>query len=164
MKLIRFVTRFLFGRNRVSNQLIISGFLFLVLMSLDFYVTNIFSYGDYALEGNFLARLWWQISGDARYIEIPIWVVAIFGTAYVINSRSQFLALLWIDFLAINHLFGFLTWLPSVNINYFYSIVKYDWATGYLISLASILIAIPIALLQLKLVGNEKTHLVGPHI
>lgn len=146
------MNKLLLSKNKVNNQLILSGVFFLLCMFLDFYITYIFSQGDFTLEANFLARLWWQIFGAVRYIEIPIWITVVLGMAYIINTKSKLLALLWLNFLALNHFFGFLTWLPYWNLDFLYSIIKYDWATGYFISLMSIFVSVPIVLFQLKFI------------
>ncbi len=120
-------------------------------MSLDFYITNLMSQGDYFMEGNFLARWWWQISGPFRFIEIPIYAVVMLGAAYVINYKSKFFPLFWLNLLAFNHLMGFLTWLPHDPLNFLYTSIKYEWAMGYFFSLISVFLSLPLTFLQLKI-------------
>jgi hypothetical protein len=103
------------------------------------------------MEANVLARWWWQLAGPFRFIEIPIYAIVIVGAAYVMNYKSKFFPLFWLNLLAFNHLLGFLSWLPSVNLNLIYSLVKYDWALGYAFSFVSIFLSLPLTLIQLKL-------------
>jgi len=142
------MNKFRVDRSRVSPNLILSGIFFLVSMSLDFYITNVSSHGDYTMEANALARLWWEIMGTLRFVEIPIWVAVVLSMAYLINRKSKFFAILWLDFLAFNHLLGFLTWLPYGTLDFLYLFVKVDWAISYAISLISISVSIPIAFVQ----------------
>lgn len=140
---------------KINIQLIFSGIFFLIGMFLDFYMTYTLSGGDPNLEANFLARLWWQVFGSMRFIEIPIWITVVFGMAYLINTKSEFLSILWLDFLGLNHFFGFLTWLPNSIIDFVYHLVKYDWATGYVLSLMSIIICFPVAIFQSRIIKNK---------
>lgn len=124
---------------------------FLVCMSLDYYATNSLSQGDYSMEGNFLARYWWQITGPFRFVEIPIYATLVLGTAYIIHYKNKFFPLFWLNLLAFSHLMGFLSWLPYRHLlDPLYSIVPYEWAMGYAFSFIGIFLSLPLTLLQLK--------------
>lgn len=134
---------------KISIAMILSGALFTLCWFLDYYITNASSGGNYTFEANAVARLWWQIMGATRFIEFPIWIGVIFITTLYINLKSNFLALLWLNFFAFQHLIGFVTWLPYGTFDFLYSLP--DWASGYVISLISILIGLPLAFLETKL-------------
>ncbi len=138
-------------KQKITPVMYFSAGFFLVCMSLDFYITNLMSQGNSFLEGNFLARWWWQISGLFRFIEIPIYAVVMLGAAYIINYKSKFFPLFWLNLLALNHLMGFLSWLPYGILDFIYTGVKYEWAVGYVFSLISVLISLPLTLLQLRI-------------
>ena len=138
-------------RQKLSINFYISSVLFLICVGLDFYITNVASGGNFTEEANLFGRLWWQLAGSLRFIEIPIWAIVVLGMGYLINYKSEFLALVWLNFLAFNHFLGFLTWVPGVQLNFLYSIAKADWALGYAMSLFSIPAALVVALLQTKL-------------
>lgn len=138
-------------KQKIGASLIFSGILFLICMSLDFYITNTVSQGDFTEEANIVGRLWWQLLGQFRFIEIPLWIGVVFGMAYIINFKSKFLALLWLNFLALNHLIGFLTWFPIHALDFLYTLVKEDWARGYAISLISVPVGAVFAFLQTKI-------------
>jgi hypothetical protein len=140
-----------FFRQKTSASLIFSGLLFLVCMSLDFYVTNVGSQGDFTQEANVIGRLWWQLAGSFRFIEIPIWALVVLSMAYVIHFKSKFFALVWLNFLALNHLLGFLTWLPYGTVNFLYAMTKADWQLGYAMSLISIPTSLVISFVQIKI-------------
>ncbi len=116
-------------------------------MSLDFYMTNTGSNGDWTMEANAIARLWWQIMGPFRFIEIPIWAIVVFCMTYLVSTRSRFLALLWLNILAFNHLFGFITWLPYGTLNLLNILIR--WASVYPIGLMSALVSLPLTLVQI---------------
>lgn len=126
-----------------------SGAFFLVSMSLDLFATNTLSGGNLVYEGNAVAKLIWQMFGSFRYVEIPIWVAVVFGMAYLINTKSKFLALMWLNLLAFNHLLGFISWLPFGILDFSYAIIKHDWAMPYFYSLISICLSLPAAFLQI---------------
>lgn len=138
-------------RQKITPSMYFSAAFFLVCMSLDFYFTNTVSQGNSALEANPFGRLWWEMTGPFRFIEIPIYVTVILGAAYIINFKSKFFPLFWLNLLAFNHLLGVLSWLPGVNLNFIYSLVKHDWAIGYAFSFVSIFLSLPLTLLQLTL-------------
>lgn len=133
-------------RQRISDALLFSGVLFILCWFLDYYITNISSGRDFTLEANVAARLWWQIMGPVRFIEFPIWIIIVFSTTLLINIRSKFLALLWLNFLAFQNLLGFLTWLPYGTLDFIYTLSQ--WATGYAISLISLAVSVPMTFLQ----------------
>jgi len=97
---------------RVSAPLLYSSGFFLLCMLLDMWATDIFSQGDFTMEGNAIAQWWWQMAGVFRFIEIPIWAVVAVGFALVANQLSRFLGLFWLNTLAFTHLVGFLSWTP----------------------------------------------------
>jgi hypothetical protein len=138
-------------RHKISKKFIFSFALFFIFYTLDHSVTNIFSQGDFTQEANPLARLWWQILGPLRHSEILLWSLAVFVTAYIIDSKNHFLPLLWLNMLAFNHLIGALTWIPSIDITFLYSLVKYDWALGYKTTLMGLLISLPFTFMQTKI-------------
>ena len=138
-------------RQKIGANLIFSGVLFLVSMSLDFYMTNVGSQGDFIQEANIIGQLWWQIAGPFRFVEIPVWAVVVLEMAYIINYKSKFLALVWLNFLALNHFLGFLTWLPYGTLDFLYSVAKEDWQLVYALSLISIPTGLTLALLQTKI-------------
>ena len=138
-------------RHKVSKKFIFSFVFFFIFYTLDHSVTNIVSQGDFTLEANPLARLWWQILGPFRHIELLLWPFAVFVTSYTIDSKNHFLPLFWLNMLAFNHLIGALTWVPSVNLTFLYSLVKYDWALGYTTTLVGLLIGLPFTFFQTRI-------------
>lgn len=122
-------------------------------MSLDFYITNISSNGDWMMEGNAIARLWWQIMGPFRFIEIPIWIVLVFGMTYLLSTRSKFLALLCLNILAFNHFFGFITWLPYGTLNLLNIVIR--WSSVYPIGLMSALVGFPLTIVQIYIRSRD---------
>jgi len=71
--------------------------------------------------------------------------------AYVINFKSKYFALVWLNFLAFNHFLGFLTWLPYGTVNFLYSMTTQDWQLGYAMSLISIPAALVLAFIQTRI-------------
>lgn len=140
-----------FAHQKISACFIFSGVLFLTCMSLDFYATNVGSQGDFTQEANVFGRLWWQIAGVFRVIEIPIWLILVLCVAYTINFKSKYFALVWLNFLAFNHFLGFLTWLPYGTVDFLYSMTMYDWQLAYVISLISIPSASILAFVQTRI-------------
>jgi len=141
-------------RQKMSAGFIFSYVFFLICMSLDFYITNISANGDWMMEGNALARLWWQIMGPFRFIEIPIWAVVVFAMTYLVHSRSRFFALLWLNVLAFNHLFGFMTWLPYGTFNMLNTLIR--TASAYPIGYMSVLFSLPVTLVQVFIGPRHK--------
>lgn len=133
--------------NRVGRSFIFSYIFFLICMALDFYMTTIGSGGDWTMEANTIARLWWQIMGPFRFIEIPIWAAFVLFVAFFVNIKSKFIVLLWLNVLAFNHLFGFITWLPYDTYNFVNILSR--WATTYPIGLMSLIASLPLTLIQL---------------
>lgn len=133
---------------KLDSRLVFSWCFFLLCWSLDYYITNVGSNGDSTLEGNFVARLWWEIMGSFRFIEFPIWAAVVLIMALLINTKSKFLALLWLNFVALQNLLGFMTWLPYGTLDFLYRLP--DWAVSYAISLISICLASPVAFLQAR--------------
>jgi hypothetical protein len=127
-------------RQKISFSLYFSFLYFTACWFLDFYITNINSHGDFTQEANVIARYIWQIIGRFRFIEFPIWIAVVFIMMLIINTKSKFLALLWVNFLAFQHLLGFITWLPYQTLNFLYALP--EWAIGYGISLISILLSL----------------------
>jgi hypothetical protein len=138
-------------RHKVSKQFIFSFVFFFICLLLDYSVTNVLSQGDFTMEANPAVQLWWQILGPFRHIEVLLWPLAVFVTAYIIDSKSHFLPLLWLNMLAFNHLLGVLTWLPNGNFDFVYSLIKYDWVLGYTTTLIGLLISLPFTFLQTKI-------------
>jgi hypothetical protein len=123
---------------------------FLLCMSLDYYLTYSISGGDPSMEASILAGWWWKVTGPFRYTEIPLYAIGIIGTAFIINYKSRSFTLFWLNLLAFNHLFGFLSWIPAVNLNFIYSLAQSDWGIGYVFSLFSAALSLPLTLLQLR--------------
>jgi len=115
---------------------------------LDYYITNTYSQGDLNMEANSVARLWWQIMGPFRFIEVPIWILVIFSSACLINLKNKFFPLLWLNFLAFQHLLGFFTWLPYKFINFLYAFPNLD--SVYVIVLTSIFLSLLLSFMQTK--------------
>lgn len=141
------ITRVLY--QRVPPSFIVSSIVCVGFTLLDYSVTNIVSGGDFSMEGNTLARWGWELLGPLgpyRFIEVPVWLVLISVVAGTVHSRSSFLALLWLNFLTVQHLFGFMTWLPFTPLNFLY--VQPPFAVTYAISLISIAICIPVTIIQ----------------
>jgi hypothetical protein len=133
----------------------ISAFFFVVALCLDFYVTNKFSYGDPSSEANMIGRIWWEIVGSWRYIEIPIWIGVVFTSAYIIMMKSRLLSLAWVNMLTVSHFLGFATWIiPNKYLGFMYSLFTNEFALGYLFTLVGVLVGLPIALLQIKIDKN----------
>jgi hypothetical protein len=143
-------------QQKITPSLFFSSGLFLVCLSLDFYITNSASQGNFVLEANGVARLLWEILGPLRYLEIPIWITVALGMALILNTRSNFFAILWLNILAFNHLFGFMSWLPYGTFDFLYTLVKQDWALPYAISLISLLFSVPLAFLQTKVIPRRR--------
>ena len=137
-------------RQKIGLGFIFSSVLFLTCMSLDFYLTNIGSKGDFTLEANIVGKTWWQLTGAFRFLEIPIYAGIILGAAYVINFKSRFFAVAWLNLLAFNHLFGFLSWMPNGLLDFLYSWAKKDWQLPYLIACMSIPAGFLLAFFQTK--------------
>lgn len=131
---------------KIPPSFIFSSVLCVCLSLLDYSVTNIISGGDHSMEGNTFARMWWETLGLYRFIEVPVWFMLVFTVAGFFNSRSNFLALFWLNFLTLQHLLGFITWLPFETLNFLY--VLPPWAVTYGISLISIAICLPLTLIQ----------------
>lgn len=136
---------------KIPISLVLSGILFLICMSLDFYATNVGSQGNFTEEANAIGRFWWQIAGTFRFIEIPVWAGVVLGMAYILNFKSKYFALVWLNFLAFNHFLGFLTWLPYGTVNFLYTVTTQDWQLGYAMSLISIPFALLLALVQTRI-------------
>lgn len=130
--------------DKMPIAMLVSVLFLIITINLDYTVTQIASAYDSSMEGNTLARLWWEITGPFRFIEIPLWMMLVLTTASFILLYSPFLAILWINFLAFQHLFGFLTWLPYGLLDFLY--VLPDFEAGYAISLMSFLLSIPLTL------------------
>lgn len=144
---------------KLDSSLILSWCFFFLCWSLDYYITNVGSNGNFTLEGNLLARLWWEIMGPFRFIEFPIWAAVVLITALLINTKSKFLALLWLNFVALQNLLGFMTWLPYGVLDFLYNLP--DWAVSYGISLMSICLASPLAFFQARR-GHFNFHTAHP--
>lgn len=123
--------------------------MFAVLYLVDMTVTHIGANGDHTAEANVLARLWWEVMGPLRYVEIPIWLGLVFVTALLIHSRSRTLSTVWLVFLACQSLLGITTWLSHDTLIFLYRLP--DWASGYGISIISAAIAIPLSLLLIRI-------------
>jgi hypothetical protein len=137
--------------HKINRKFIFSFTFFFICLLLDYCITNILSKGDFTLEANPAVQLWWQTLGSFRHIELLLWPIAVFGTAYIIDSKSRFLALLWLNMLAFNHILGALTWIPNVDLNFMYITIKYDWMLGYTTTLVGLFISIPFTFLQTKI-------------
>jgi hypothetical protein len=140
-------------RHNISASFIISYSLFLMCWLLDYYLTHIGANGDWAMEGNGIARIWWQVMGPLRHIELILWPLAAFGITFIASARNAFVGLLWINIIAFNHFFGFITWLPygshTLLDNYRF------WASDYPIGLMSITVSIPVAIIQSHLMPTR---------
>lgn len=138
-------------RQKITLAMYFSAGFFLVCMTLDYSFTNVLSQGDYSMEANSIARWWWQIAGSFRFVEIPIYVIVILGTAYIINYKNKFFPLFWLNLLAFNHLVGFFTWLPYGTLPFADFIMRQEWATVYSFSFISIFLSSPLTTLQFAL-------------
>lgn len=145
-------------KQKITTNLYLSASFFITCMLLDFYITNAVAQGNYNLEGNALARWWWQVAGSLRFIEIPVYATAVLVTAYIINYKSTFFPLFWLNLLALNHLMGFLSWLPYGTLDFLDSAITHEWAIGYAFSLISASISMPLTLLQVTVpkIFNKK--------
>ncbi len=116
--------------------------LFLNFVILDFYLTNLVSGGDVSMEGNPIARLIWQLLGEYRFIELPIWVIVAIIATYLASRLNLYLGLFWIQLLAFNHLFGFLSWFPHGAIQWIDAInsITAAYPIGLLSALLSIVV------------------------
>lgn len=133
-----------FLKKNLSPAFLISYGAFETLYVVDVVLTYLGAGGDHTAEANVLARLWWEVMGPLRFVEVPIWSGLVFGTALILYSRSSLLGIAWLIFLACQHLFGILTWLPYGTLNFLYQLP--DWASGYGISIMSACIALPLSL------------------
>ena len=147
MKMRRIWKWILRVRHPISVGFVCSYCFVLPCVSFDFYFTNVGSHGDAMMEGNTIARMWWQIMGPYRFIEIPIDVAAIFLIAYIFEARSRFLALYWLNLLALNSLFGFMTWLSNGNMAIVDTVSL--WAMTYPIGLMSAVGSLPLTLCEI---------------
>lgn len=145
-------------KTKVNRAFWVSFVFFITCLLLDYGVTNLLSGGNPLYETNTIARWWWQITGPLRFIEIPIWIGVVFTTALLINTKSKFLTLLWLNFLAFQHLLGFITWLPYGTLDFLYQFP--EWATGYVISLTSIFLASPITFFQTQVQEHLGSNIV----
>ncbi|MBI2609584.1 hypothetical protein HYW53_00205 [Candidatus Giovannonibacteria bacterium] len=134
---------------RISWNFIFSYIFFLAAMSLDFYITNVNVQGDWGMEANYIARIWSEAMGALRFIEIPIWVFAIFSAAFIVNAYGSFFALLLLNTSAFNHLIGFMTWMPFGTFDFLYRFP--DWAMGFAISILSLFFSLILSSAQLFL-------------
>ncbi|MEI8123644.1 MAG: hypothetical protein WCG60_00530 [bacterium] len=125
---------------------------FLLCVVLDFYITYVGSGGDLMMEGNVIARFIWQIMGPFRFIEILIWPAVVFCVTNIVGTRSRFLAILWLNILAFNHLLGFVTWLPYGTHN-FLNIIN-SWIAVYPIVFISFFISLPLTFIELNVVRH----------
>lgn len=131
---------------RVDPAYLISALFLITCIILDFTATAIGSGGDWTMEGNVIAQWIWRIFGPFRFIELPIWILVATLMTYLVYSWNKFIGLLWINIIAFNHLFGFVTWLPY-DINLFVTLVQ-NYRANYPIGLMSIVSSIPISILQ----------------
>jgi len=134
---------------KISPSLYISAAFFLICLCLDIGTTNYFAKGDFTQEANVVARIWWQITGSLRFVEIPIWYFAVCCAAYLIYQKSTFLSLLWLNMLSFGHILGFITWLPYKTLDFVYLSVKSEWMVGYSLTLIALAISLPITILQM---------------
>lgn len=137
-------------QQKISPNFIFSAVFFLLCMSLDFYITNSLAGGDFTMEANAIAKWWWELMGPLRFIEIPIYAGVILGAAYIISLKNTFIPLLWLNVLAFNHVFGFLSWF-STPLDMVYAAAVPDWAIPYVFSCISLCLALPLAFVQTKL-------------
>jgi hypothetical protein len=136
---IRLVKRLI--RQKLGVAFLIASFFFCVSWLADYAITNILAQGDFLMEGNWIAREWWQIMGTFRYIELPLWAIVVVVCAALLYRISKLVALLWLNFLSMQHVLGFITWLPYGKIDLIY---RFPISTTYSISLAALLFAIPL--------------------
>lgn len=142
-----------FVKANLTPAFLIAFVAFEALYVADMIVTSIGAAGDHTAEANTLARLWWEVMGPLQFIEVPIWSSLVFVTALIIHARSKLLAVIWLVFLACQHLFGLLTWLPYGTLNFLYLLP--DWASGYGISIMSAVIALPLSMIIVRFLGRS---------
>jgi hypothetical protein len=135
-------------KQQINASLAISTVFFVIFWTLDYGATNLLSGGNHLFEANWAARLWWQIMGSLRYIELPLWTIVVLSAVALIYTKSKLLALLWLNFLVFQHVLGFMTWLPYGTLNFLYRLP--EWSMAYGISLMSVALALPVTLLQAK--------------
>lgn len=154
MKLREIVSKIL--AQKLSPAFYFSAAFFVLSMSVDYTITSILSYGDHTLEGNAIARWWWEIAGVYRFIEIPFYVAVILITAYVVNFKNKLFPLFWLNLLAFNHLIGAYTWLPYGTIAFLDSVVRQEWVMSHTLSTISVFLTAPLTFLQYLLVQHAK--------
>ncbi len=132
-----------------THRLLFSFGFFLVCMALDFSTTDFYAQGNTSLEGNAIARIWWQMTGTLHHLDIFIWVVGVFVVSYIILQKSEFLALWWLNGLAFAHVMGFLSWLHYGFLDIFYSHIPNDQLIATALSLAGLVLGLPVAYLQI---------------
>ena len=143
----------LFRPKKITARIIFSYCLFLVFMSLDFLTTEFNAQGNVGMEGNIILTWWWNIFGQFRHIDIPIWIIYIFFIAYFLNTRSEFLALWWLNGIAFGHLIGWITWSPYYRIlDFLYGIASRDWLETIVLSSFGMLLGILLAFVKIKFV------------
>lgn len=140
-----------FHPKKITGRMVFSGFLFLLFMSLDFYMTEFVAQGDTSMEGNVIAAWWWNIFGPYRHIDIPIWIIYILGIAYILNMKREFLALWWLNGIAFGHMLGWISWLPTRAFDFLlYPPIKNAWLLNLMPSIIGLFLGMMLALFQIK--------------
>lgn len=130
-------------------------------MSLDFFTTEFVAQGDISMEGNKIAVWWWNVTGTFRHIGIPIWLVYVFGIAYLLNMKSEFFALWWLNGLAFGHLIGWLSWSSYYRIlDFLYTTIRNEWALTFALSGLGMFIGLLFSICQIKLGKKNKLEIV----
>ena len=131
---------------RVRVSFIVSVAFFMVCMFLDFFITSLESSGDWTMEGNVIAQQLWKVLGPFRVIELFIWPLVAIAFTGVLFSIFKFVGLFWLNLLALNHLFGFISWLPY-DLNNVVTLMQ-TFSFKYPIGMMSIIISLPLTLVQ----------------
>jgi len=126
---------------------------FWVFMFLDIYTTLLVIQGDFSLEGNQIAVLWYEITGVWSPVEIIIWPVVVVLAAYIFGLKSNFLALWYLNWVAFNHVLGWLTWTQLSDYvfllqSYFLGIVGIDFVYARPVSVIAIFFGFLFTLIQ----------------
>ena len=129
-------------------------------MSMDFFSTDWLSQGDISIEGNQIARLWWTLTGELHTIlAIPIWLTYIFGIAFILNMKSEFLALWWINEIAFQHLIGWISWSPYYRmLDFYYSAIGNTWALNFAETFLGLFIGLLVSVCLIKLGRDKKIN------
>jgi len=95
---------------RLTPNFLLSYSAFLLFMMLDMFTTVLTAHGDWSMEGNTIARWWYENMGALAVLEIPMWSLSVLVLGYIIFIKSEFLAVSYFNGLALGHLMGWLTW------------------------------------------------------